>query len=50
MTELVFKIDDNLAARFRGISLQKFRGDDALAFEVALKSLLSEKELEKLVA
>ncbi|MDZ7291953.1 MAG: hypothetical protein ONB44_17065 [candidate division KSB1 bacterium] len=44
MTELVLKVDDSLAARFKEISLQKFRGDDVLAFECALKSLLSEEE------
>jgi len=46
MTELVVKINDDLAARFKEISVQKFQGDDTLAFEYALKSLLSEDELD----
>jgi hypothetical protein len=46
MTELVLKVDKNLAERFKKISLQKFQGDESLAFELALKSLLSEDELD----
>lgn len=46
MTELVLKVDNNLAERFKKISLQKFQGDESLAFEQALKSLLSEDELD----
>ena len=46
MTELVLKVDTNLAERFKKISLQKFQGDDSLAFEQALKSLLAEDELD----
>ena len=46
MTEPVLKVDDNLATRFKKISLQKFQGDDTLAFEQALKALLSEDELD----
>lgn len=48
MTELVLKVDDDLAARFKKVSLQKFQGDDTLAFEFALKSLLSDEDLEML--
>jgi len=48
MTELVFKIEDSLAQKFKEISLQKFQGDEALAFELALKSLLSKDELDML--
>ncbi len=44
MTELVLKVDNNIADRFKKISLQKFQGDDTLAFEQALKSLLAEDE------
>jgi hypothetical protein len=33
MTELVLQVDNNLAARFKKISLQRFQGDDSLAFE-----------------
>ncbi len=44
MTELVFKVDDDLAARFKEISQKKFRGNDSKAFKYALKSLLSEDE------
>lgn len=46
MTELVLKVDNNLAERFKRISLQKFQGDDTRTFEQALKSLLSEGELD----
>ncbi|GEM_PF-1020014 len=46
MTELVLKVDNNLAERFKRISLQQFQGDDSLAFEQALKSLLSEDVLD----
>lgn len=48
MTELIFKVDDDLAERFKEISLQKFHGDETLAFEYALKSLLSEEDREML--
>jgi len=48
MTELVLKIDENLAAKFREVSLQRFEGDDALTFELALKTLLSNDELDML--
>jgi len=48
MTELVFKVEDSLAEKFKEISLQKFQGDEALAFELALKSLLSKDELDML--
>jgi hypothetical protein len=44
MTELVLKVEDGLAEKFKQISLQKFQGDEAFAFEYAIKSLLSEKE------
>lgn len=46
MTELILKVDNNLAERFKRISLQKFQGNESLAFEQALKSLLSEDELD----
>ena len=46
MTELVIKVDHHLAERFKKISLQKFQGDDTLAFEQALKSLLTDDELD----
>jgi len=46
MTEIILKVDTNLAERFKKISLQKFQGDDTLAFEQALKSLLSEEDLD----
>ena len=46
MTELVLKVDNSLAEHFKKISLQKFQGDESLAFEQALKSLLSEDELD----
>lgn len=54
MTELVLKVEDRLAAQFKQLSLQKFQGDEVLAFEFALKLLLSEKErdllrLEKII-
>jgi len=48
MTELVFKVEDSLAEKFKEISLQKFQGDEALAFELALKPLLSKDELDML--
>jgi hypothetical protein len=48
MTELVLKVEDGLAAKFKEISLQKFKGDDALTFEFALKSLLSKDDSEML--
>jgi hypothetical protein len=48
MTELVFKVEDSLAEKFKEISLQKFKGDEALAFEFALKSLLSKDDLDML--
>ena len=37
MTQLSFKIEDALAARFKDLCSRKFNGDDALAFETALK-------------
>ncbi len=46
MAELVLKVDHHLAERFKKISLQKFQGNESLAFEQALKSLLSEDELD----
>ena len=54
MTELVFKVDDELAEMFKKISLQKFDGDETIAFEYALKSLISDEgknlvRLEKIV-
>lgn len=48
MTELVLKVEDILAEKFKEVSLQKFQGNDALAFEFALKSLLSEEDLDML--
>lgn len=44
MTQLVIKVNDNLAARFKEISSKKFQGDDTLAFETAVKYLLSEED------
>ncbi len=51
MTELVLKVDDSIAARFKQISSRKFQGNDVLAFEHALKSILSEEErdLEQII-
>ncbi len=46
MTELVLKVDDILAEKFKKISLQRFEGDEALTFEFALKSLLSNDDLD----
>jgi len=46
MTELVLKVEDILAEKFKEISSQKFQGDDALTFEFALKSLLSKDDLD----
>jgi len=48
MTELVLKVADDIAARFKKVSLQKFHGDETLAFEFALKNLLSIEEQEML--
>jgi hypothetical protein len=48
VTELVLKVEDGLAEKFKEISLQKFKGDDALTFEVAFKQLLSKDDLEML--
>lgn len=48
MTELILKVADNIAERFKKVSLQKFHGDETLAFEVALKNLLSTEEQEML--
>ncbi len=48
MTELVLKVEDSLAEKFKEISLQKFKGDEALTFEFALKSLLSKDDLDML--
>ncbi len=48
MTELVLKVDDSIAAQFKQISSRKFQGDDVLAFEHALKSILSEEERDML--
>ncbi|MCH7673841.1 hypothetical protein IH879_02680 [candidate division KSB1 bacterium] len=44
MTQLSFKIEDALAARFKDLCSRKFNGDDALAFETALKYLLSNED------
>lgn len=48
MTELVLKVADDIAERFNKVSLQKFHGDETLAFEVALKHLLSIEEQQML--
>lgn len=48
MTEIVLNVDDQLASRFKDISSKKFQGDDKLAFEYAVNSLLSEDELDML--
>ncbi|MFQ6094135.1 MAG: hypothetical protein ACE5OR_15940 [bacterium] len=48
MTAITLKIDDDLAARFKEISLKKFHGNDTLALEYALKYLLSEEDREML--
>jgi len=44
MTQLSFKIEDALAAKFKELCSRKFNGDDALAFETALKYLLSNED------
>ncbi len=44
MTELVLKVADDIAEQFKKVSLQKFHGDETLAFEFALKHLLSDEE------
>ena len=44
MTELTLKVDDNIAYKFKQISEQKFHGNETLAFEFALKHLLSDEE------
>ncbi len=44
MTELVLKVADDIAERFKKVSLQKFHGDETLAFEFAVKHLLSDEE------
>jgi hypothetical protein len=46
MTELVLKVDDIIAEKFKEVSLQRFEGDEALTFEIALKSLLSNDDLD----
>jgi hypothetical protein len=46
MTELKLKVDDIIAEKFKEVSLQRFEGDDALTFEIALKSRLSNDELD----
>lgn len=48
MTELVLKVADNIAERFKKVSQQKFHGDETLAFESAVKHLLSIEEQEML--
>jgi len=48
MIELNLKVDDILAEKFKEISLQKFQGDEELAFECALKALLSKDDLDML--
>ena len=45
MTELNIKVDDKLAKRFKELSSKKFHGDDSLAFEHALNTLLSDEDL-----
>jgi len=44
MTELTLKVDDHIASKFKQISMQKFHGDETLAFKFALKHLLSDEE------
>lgn len=44
MTELTLKVDDHIALKFKQISTQKFHGNETLAFEFALKHLLSDEE------
>jgi hypothetical protein len=46
MTELTLKVDDHIASKFKQISMQKFHGDETLAFESAVKHLLSMEEQE----
>ena len=48
MTQLVIKVTDNIAARFKETSSKKFQGDDTLAFETAVKYLLSEEDRQML--
>ncbi len=44
MTELVLKVDDSVATRFKEVSEQKFQGNDTLTLEYALRSLLSNSD------
>jgi len=46
MHKIALKLDKDLVARFKDISLREFHGDDSLAFEHALKYLLSEEDRE----
>lgn len=46
MTELVIKVADDIAERFKKISSQKFHGDETLAFEYALKNILAKEDQE----
>lgn len=46
MTELVLKVADNIAKQFRKVAVQKFHGDETLAFESAVKHLLSMEDQE----
>ena len=48
MTELTLQVDDDIAVKFKQISKQKFHGDETLAFEFALKHLLSKEDQEML--
>ena len=48
MTQLSIKVDDDLAAKFKEIAAKKFNGDDTLAFETALKCLLSNEDQQLL--
>lgn len=48
MAELILKVDDSVAERFKEVSLQKFQGNDTLALKCALEILLSDSDKETL--
>jgi len=41
MTELVLKVDDIIAEKFKEVSLQRFEGDEALTFEIDTNVVLA---------
>ena len=48
MTELVLKVDESVATRFKEVSRQNFQGNDTLTLEYALRSLLSNSDKDML--